>query len=135
MELLVRKLIFLTLFLSCQKRLKDIDIFEYEKAIHFYNLKNYDSTIYYLKNFLRKVPRYKEISDTIINAHLLLAKALEEKKEYETSIIVYNELIKYIQKTYGYNSKLENEIYGKMAETYEKMGLKQRADEIRKKVE
>jgi hypothetical protein len=59
---------------------------------------------------------------------------LKKKKEYETSIIVYNELIKYIQKTYGYNSKLENEIYGKMAEIYEKMGLKQRANEIRKKV-
>lgn len=125
---------FFILLLSCQKHLKDIDISEYKKAIYFYNLKNYDSTIYYLKNFLRKVPRYKEISDTIINAHLLLAKVLEEKKEYETTILVYNELIKYIQKTYGYNSKLENEVYKKMSETYEKMGLKERADEIRRKI-
>ncbi|MEO0224290.1 MAG: hypothetical protein ABIL76_04255, partial [candidate division WOR-3 bacterium] len=114
-------MIFFILLLSCQNNLKDIDISEYKKAIYFYNLKNYDSSIYYLKNFLRKVPRYKEISDTIINAHLLLAKALEEKKEYETTLLVYNELIKYIQKTYGYNSKLENEVYKKMAEIYEKM--------------
>lgn len=122
------------MLLSCQKNLKDIDILEYKKAIYFYNLKNYDSSIYYLKNFLRKVPRYKEISDTIINAHFLLAKVLEEKKEYEISILVYNELIKYIQKTYSYNSKLENEVYKKMAETYEKMGLKERANEIRRKI-
>ncbi len=130
----IRTLIFFILLLSCQNNLKDIDISEYKKAIYFYNLKNYDSSIYYLKNFLRKVPRYKEISDTIINAHLLLAKALEEKKEYETTLLVYNELIKYIQKTYGYNSKLENEVYKKMAEIYEKMGLKERANEIRKKI-
>jgi len=134
MEFLIRKLILLLLLLSCQKNLKDIDILEYKKAIYFYNLKNYDSSIYYLKNFLRKVPRYKEISDTIINAHFLLAKVLEEKKEYEISILVYNELIKYIQKTYSYNSKLENEVYKKMAETYEKMGLKERANEIRRKI-
>jgi|DewCreStandDraft_1066081.scaffolds.fasta_scaffold01765_9 TolA-binding protein len=134
MELSIRKLVLLILLLSCQKNLKDIDISEYKKAIYFYKLKNYDSTIYYLKNFLRKVPRYKEISDTIINAHFLLAKALEEKKEYETTLFVYNELIKYIQKTYGYNSRLENEVYKKMTEIYEKMGLKERANEIRKKI-
>jgi len=134
MELSIRKLVLLILLLSCQKNLKDIDISEYKKAIYFYELKNYDSTIYYLKNFLRKVPRYKEISDTIINAHFLLAKALEEKKEYETTLFVYNELIKYIQKTYGYNSRLENEVYKKMTEIYEKMGLKERANEIRKKI-
>jgi len=134
MELSIRKLVLLILLLSCQKNLKDIDISEYKKAIYFHKLKNYDSTIYYLKNFLRKVPRYKEISDTIINAHFLLAKALEEKKEYETTLFVYNELIKYIQKTYGYNSRLENEVYKKMTEIYEKMGLKERANEIRKKI-
>ncbi len=122
------------MFLSCQKHIKDIDISEYKKAVYFYNSKNYDSSIYYLKNFLRKVPRYKEISDTIINAHFLLAKVLEEKKEYQTSILVYNELIKYIQRTYGYNSKRENEVYKKMAEIYEKMGLKERANEIMKKI-
>ena len=134
MEFSIRTLIFLILILSCQNNLKDIDISDYKKAVYFYKLKNYDSSIYYLRNFLRKVPRYKEISDTIINAHLLLSKILEEKKEYEIAILVYNELIKYIQKTYGYNSKLENEVYKKMSEIYEKMGLKERANEIRKKI-
>ncbi len=88
---------------------------------------NYDSAIYYLKNFLRKAPRYKEIGDTIIKAHLVLAQSLENKKEYDIAILVYNELLKYVQKTYGRKSNQIAEIYLRMSNSYEKMGIEEKA--------
>jgi Holliday junction resolvasome RuvABC DNA-binding subunit len=63
----------------------------------------------------------------LINAYLLLASSLDHLKNYDIELFVYNDLLKYIQKIYGYHSKQEKEIYSKMANVYEKMGLNERA--------
>ncbi len=116
------------ILISCTtSKVSDVDISHYKKGIHYYNIGNYDSAIYYLKSFLRKVPRYKEIGDTIIKAHLILAHSLENKNEHSIAILVYNELLKYVQRTYGRKSKQVAEIYLKMSNVYEKMGIEEQA--------
>ncbi|MEO0159150.1 MAG: tetratricopeptide repeat protein [candidate division WOR-3 bacterium] len=127
---LILIIVFVSIFISCS-RVTDIDLLDYKKGIYYYNLQNYDSSIYYFKKFLRKVPRYKEIADTIINAHNFLAKSLENTGKYELAILVYNDLIKYLQKTYKDNSKFAY-VYLEMAKIYEKMGLKEQAMNYRK---
>ncbi|MEO0202267.1 MAG: hypothetical protein ABIL37_00905 [candidate division WOR-3 bacterium] len=113
---------FILVIISCSN-FSDIDLDDYKKGIHYYKLQNYDSSVYYLKNFLRKVPRYKKIADTIINAHILLAKSLENKEEYDLAILVYNDLIKYLQKTKKNDPRLEF-IRLEISKIYEKKGVK-----------
>ncbi|MCS7245775.1 MAG: hypothetical protein RMJ38_06590 [candidate division WOR-3 bacterium] len=125
--------VFFIFAFSCGK-VQDIDIRDYEKGVYFYNIKNYDSSIFYLKSFLRKVPRYKEFSEKIINAHILLAKSLEERREYQLAILVYNELLKYIKRTPNAEKFLDSVYYG-MLVNYEKMRLKEQVEYYKKLLE